>query len=224
MGKQTILVVDDERDLREILAFNLSRSGYSTLEAASAEEAAQIIESGEIVDLILLDVMMGSQNGFEFAEMLKSKGFEVPIIFLTALDTEDNLLKGFSLGADDYIAKPFSMAEVQARVKAVLARSNISQSQLVKVADITIDLEAKGVDIAGNSIQLTKTEYQLLLLLSQKPGKTFSREELLSKVWGSDVYVETRTVDVHIARLRKKIESSEATITSRSGYGYSINQ
>ncbi len=223
MSKQTILVVDDERDLREILAFNLSRNGYATLEAASAEEAAKVLESGEPVELILLDVMMGSQNGFEFAEMLKGKGVEIPIIFLTALDTEDHLLKGFSLGADDYISKPFSMAEVQARVKAVLARSSTTQTQMVKVADIAIDEEAKSVMVGETPIQLTKTEYQLLLILSKKPGKTFSRDELLSKVWGSDVYVETRTVDVHIARLRKKIEASEATITSRSGYGYSIN-
>lgn len=220
---QTILIVDDERDLREILAFNLSRIGFRTLEAASAEEAGEVIREGEAVDLILLDVMMGRQNGFEFAQSLKEKGYTIPIIFLTALDTEDDLLRGFSIGADDYIAKPFSIAEVQARVKAVLARSVGESHKIVRVGNIAIDEEAKSVTIAENQIMLTKTEFQLLLILAKKPSKTFSREELLSKVWGADVFVEARTVDVHIARLRKKIESADVQIISRSGYGYSLS-
>ncbi len=220
--KRTILVVDDERDLREIIAFNLSRSGYTTLEAASAEEAGEIVESGVAIDLILLDVMMGAQNGFEFADALRQRGVETPIIFLTALDTEDNLLKGFSLGADDYISKPFSIAEVQARVKAVMLRSGSEPDTTISVGDITLDIESKNVKVAGTDVQLTKTEFQLLLLMAKKPEKSFSREELLSKVWGSDVFVESRTVDVHIARLRKKIEKSDLQIVSRSGYGYSL--
>ncbi|MFI3299008.1 MAG: response regulator transcription factor [Rikenellaceae bacterium] len=220
--KRTILVVDDERDLREIIAFNLSRSGYTTLEAASAEEAGGIVESGVAIDLILLDVMMGAQNGFEFADALRQRGVETPIIFLTALDTEDNLLKGFSLGADDYISKPFSIAEVQARVKAVMLRSGSEPDTTISVGDITLDIESKNVKVAGADVQLTKTEFQLLLLMAKKPEKSFSREELLSKVWGSDVFVESRTVDVHIARLRKKIEKSDLQIVSRSGYGYSL--
>ncbi len=220
--KRTILVVDDERDLREIIAFNLSRSGYTTLEAASAEEAGEIVESGVAIDRILLDVMMGAQNGFEFADALRQRGVETPIIFLTALDTEDNLLKGFSLGADDYISKPFSIAEVQARVKAVMLRSGSEPDTTISVGDITLDIESKNVKVAGTDVQLTKTEFQLLLLMAKKPEKSFSREELLSKVWGSDVFVESRTVDVHIARLRKKIEKSDLQIVSRSGYGYSL--
>ncbi len=219
----TVLIVDDEQDLRSILAFNLQRAGYTTIEAASAEEAQDIIQSGQSVQLILLDVMMGSQNGFEFADSLKTKGIEIPIIFITALDTEDNLLKGFSLGADDYISKPFSMAEVQARIKAVLQRASNDNPGIIKLGDISLNLESKTVMIAQNYVQLTKTEFQLLHILVQKPSKTFSREELLNKVWGADVCVETRTVDVHIARLRKKIEGSELNITSRSGYGYSIS-
>ncbi len=222
MMKKTILIVDDERDLREILAFNLSRIGYTTLEAVSAYEAEGVLKSEVKVDLILLDVMMGEKSGFEFASELKSQGVEVPIIFLTALDTESDLLKGFSLGADDYIAKPFSIAEVQARVNAVLLRTSEKSSHLVSVGDITLDTEAKMVKIAGQDVQLTKTEFKLLLLMAKKPEKSFSREELLSKVWGNDVYVESRTVDVHIARLRKKIEGSELQIISRSGYGYSL--
>ncbi len=220
---QTILIVDDERDLREILAFNLSRIGFRTLEAASAEEAGELVSDGEAIDLILLDVMMERQNGFEFAQSLKEKGYTIPIIFLTALDTEDDLLRGFSIGADDYIAKPFSIAEVQARVKAVLARSGGENNKIVKVGNIAIDEEAKSVTIAESQIMLTKTEFQLLLILAKKPSKTFSRDELLSKVWGADVFVEARTVDVHIARLRKKIESADVQIISRSGYGYSLS-
>ncbi len=220
--KRTILVVDDERDLREIIAFNLSRSGYATLEASSAEEADEVVNSGATIDLILLDVMMGSQNGFEFADSLRQRGIDTPIIFLTALDTEDNLLKGFSLGADDYISKPFSIAEVQARVKAVMQRSGSDSSMIISVGDISLDIESKNVKVAGQDVQLTKTEFQLLQLMAKKPEKSFSREELLSKVWGSDVFVESRTVDVHIARLRKKIEKSDLQIISRSGYGYSL--
>ncbi len=221
---QTILVVDDERDLREILGFNLSRIGYNTIEATSAEEAGEIIDGGAPVELILLDVMMGKMNGFEFAELLKSKGVNIPIIFLTALDTEGDLLKGFSIGADDYISKPFSIAEVQARVKAVLSRTSQAEvSSTLKVGNITIDQEAKSVMIGEEQILLTKTEFQLLLMLASKPSKTFSREELLNKVWGTDVFVEARTVDVHIARLRKKIDSADAQIVSRSGYGYSLS-
>ncbi len=220
---QTILIVDDERDLREILAFNLSRIGFRTLEAASAEEAGELVSDGEAIDLILLDVMMERQNGFEFAQSLKEKGYTIPIIFLTALDTEDDLLRGFSIGADDYIAKPFSIAEVQARVKAVLARSSGESHKVVKVGNIAIDEDAKNVTIAEKQIMLTKTEFQLLLILAKKPSKTFSRDELLSKVWGADVFVEARTVDVHIARLRKKIESADVQIISRSGYGYSLS-
>ncbi len=220
--KKTILIVDDERDLREILAFNLSRLGYVTLEAASAFEAEGVIKSEVKVDLILLDVMMGEKSGFEFASELKTKGVAVPIIFLTALDTESDLLKGFSLGADDYIAKPFSIAEVQARVNAVLLRTSEKSNPIISIGDITLDTEAKTVKIGTEDVQLTKTEFKLLLLMAKKPEKSFSREELLSKVWGNDVYVESRTVDVHIARLRKKIESSELQIISRSGYGYSL--
>ncbi len=228
-----ILIVDDERDLREILSFNLSREGYTTLQAASAEEADSILrnalETDNPVELILLDVMMGKKSGFQWATELREDGVQTPIIFLTALDTQDNLLKGFSVGADDYISKPFSVAEVLARVCAVLARSSTSgggyetaAADRICIGDIAIDLEAKSVEICGEVVKLTKTEFQLLELLAKKPEKTYSREELLDKVWGIDVFVESRTVDVHIARLRKKIEGSGVAISSKSGYGYSL--
>lgn len=218
-----ILIVDDERDLREILAFNLSRSGYQTLEAASAEEADALIAEGVDVQLILLDVMMGGRNGFEFAADLRERGECVPIIFLTALDTEGDVLRGFKLGADDYISKPFSVAEVLARVSAVLARTATVKVEKLAFADIELNLDSKTVRIKGSEVCLTKTEFALLRILVDRPTKTFSREELLDKVWGRDVFVESRTVDVHIARLRKKIESSAVQIVSRSGYGYSLS-
>lgn len=219
-----ILIVDDERDLREIMAFNLLRAGFDTMEAGSAEEAMPIMCSRDNgVELILLDVMMGGMSGFEFAEALREKGIETPVIFLTALSQEMDLLKGFSVGGDDYIAKPFSVAEVVARVKAVLSRTMQQSSKEIKVGNITIDVEQKSVEILGTVIQLTKTEFGLLYILANRPQKTFSREELLDKVWGDDVFVESRTVDVHITRLRKKIKDSDVSIVSRSGYGYSLN-
>ncbi len=218
-----ILIVDDERDLREILAFNLSRAGFETYEAASAEEALPLIIESRDIQLILLDVMMSGKSGFELATILREQGIKMPIIFLTALDQEMDLLKGFSVGGDDYIAKPFSVAEVVARVKAVLSRSSVEVRKEIAVGDILIEIDHKSVKIAGEEITLTRTEFGLLSILATKPQKTFSREELLDKVWGSDVYVEPRTVDVHITRLRKKIEDSNVSIISRSGYGYSLN-
>lgn len=218
-----ILIVDDERDLREILAFNLSRNGFRTIEASSAEEADAIIKEGTDVQLILLDVMMGGRSGFEFAADLRERGECVPIIFLTALDTENDILRGFKLGADDYIAKPFSVAEVLARVNAVMARTAQVKTETLFFADIQIDMESKVARINGREVCLTKTEFALLRILVDRPSKTFSREELLDKVWGGGVFVESRTVDVHIARLRKKIEASTVQIISRSGYGYSLS-
>lgn len=215
-----ILIVDDERDLREILIFNLTRAGFETIEAASAEEAGELITAHQGIELILLDVMMGGKSGFEFAAIIRAKGLKIPIIFLTALGEQSDLLKGFAVGGDDYIAKPFSVAEVIARVKAVLARSSVEAAKKITIGDIVIDAEAKSVAVSGRELQLTKTEYGLLYILASKGQKTFSREELLDKVWGSDVFVAHRTVDVHITRLRKKLEGSTVAITSRSGYGY----
>lgn len=219
-----VLIVDDERDLREIIAFNLLRAGYDTMEAASAEEALALLGRKENdIELILLDVMMGGMSGFEMASELRNQGNKTPIIFLTALSQEMDLLKGFSVGGDDYISKPFSVAEVVARVKAVLTRSTTDVAKNIKIGSILIDVEQKSVEIEGDVIQLTKTEFGLLYILANRPQKTFTREELLDKVWGDDVFVESRTVDVHITRLRKKIKGSDVSIVSRSGYGYSLS-
>ncbi len=219
---ETILIVDDEIDLLDILAFNLQKKGYAVRTAASGIEALEILgESGNHFSLILLDVMMNDLNGFDTAKQIREKGYDVPIIFLTALDTESDILNGFSVGADDYIAKPFSIKEVLARVKAVLSRVS-THGSVIRFSNIALDLDSKTVFVDGENIKLTKTEFSILSLLLQKRGHIFSREELLRKVWSDNSYVVERTVDVHIARLRKKINSAGELIVNRSGYGYCI--
>ena len=219
---ENILIVDDEIDLLDILAFNLQKNGYAVKTATSGFEALNILEeSSSHLSLILLDVMMNGINGFDTAKKIREKGYDIPIIFLTALDTETDLLKGFSVGADDYIAKPFSIKEVLARVKAVLSRVS-THGSVINFKNIILDLDTKNVSVDGENIKLTKTEFSILSLFLQKTGHIFSREELLKKIWPDDSCVVERTVDVHIARLRKKINSAGDLIINRSGYGYCI--
>jgi DNA-binding response OmpR family regulator len=218
-----LLIVEDEPDLCEILQFNLESEGYTVDVANSAEEA--ITKDLTQYNLLLLDVMMGQMSGFKLAQLLKSKTEtkHIPIIFLTARVTENDVLTGFNTGADDYILKPFSIKVVAARIKAVLNRSASTGNQpneIVRFETMEIDLNAKQVTIDGKSIELTKTEFELLALFVQNPTKVFSRESILSQVWTEDVYVTDRTVDVHITRLRKKIEPYGKNIVTRSGYGY----
>ncbi len=239
MENKRILVVDDEADLREILEFNLESEGYDVLTASSGEEAIEILSSPENkVDLILLDIMMGGISGLKTASKIqKDLLLNIPIIFLTAKITENDLLTGFSIGADDYITKPFSLKEVLARIKAVIRRHEASSSVATEseqgssnekeegVTNITldnlyIDLNNKEVRIDGELISLTKKEYEILLVLTSSLGRTFDREEILDRVWENQVYVLERTVDVHIARLRKKLGSVGSRIVNRSGYGY----
>jgi DNA-binding response OmpR family regulator len=223
-----ILVVDDEQDICEILQYNLETEGYEVVTANSAEEALglPLQEFG----LILLDVMMGEMSGFQMARRLKDNTAtaQIPIIFITALDSEDNLVKGLNIGADDYIAKPLSMKEVKARVRAVLRRSSQPQLQQTIITTdnkicyegITLDHNAKTATLDGQNLSLTKLEYELLSLLLQHPGKVFSREDLLKYCWPQDVLVLDRTVDVNITRLRKKIGRYGKHIKTRIGYGY----
>ena len=222
MNDTRILVVDDEDDLREILRFNLESEGYEVDTAASAEEALGILGAG--YRLILLDVMMTGMSGFQMAEKMRKAGNTTPIIFLTAKDTENDLLTGFSVGGDDYIAKPFSVKEVAARIKAVLKRNSSAGTAAteISVGEIRIDPAMKSVRVKGDPISLTKTEFELLLMLARNTNRIFSREEILSKVWESDVYVLERTVDVHITRLRKKLGDEGKRIVNRSGYGYCL--
>lgn len=221
MKQQRILVVDDEPDLREILQCNLENAGYSVDTAASAEEALELLSPDH--SLILLDVMMGGMSGFRMADHLrKDLKNDVPIIFLTARDTENDLLTGFSAGADDYIAKPFSLHEVLVRVKAVLRRSPSTETnvQELRAGNIVMDFARKVVCIGHENIRLSPKEFGILSLLMRHPGRVLSREEILSQVWRGESYVLDRTVDVHIARIRRKMGAEGARLSNRQGYGY----
>ena len=224
-----ILVVDDEQDICEILQYNLENEGYEVDVANSAEEALQL----PLADyaLILLDVMMGEMSGFQMARWLKDvpDTAAIPIIFITALDDEDNMVKGLNIGGDDYIAKPLSMKEVKARVKAVLRRSastnkpnesSKEQADTILYEGITLCLASKTATLDGNDLPLTRLEFELLSLLLQNPNRVFPREELLKRCWPQDAYVLDRTVDVNITRLRKKLGSYGNQIKTRIGYGY----
>ncbi|MBP3775870.1 MAG: response regulator transcription factor [Prevotella sp.] len=224
MEQKRVLVVDDERDLCDILLFNLRAAGYQAEAAYSAEEVLPLRIAN--YDLLLLDVMMPGMSGFELAKHLKEdeKTRPIPIIFLTAKDTESDMLHGFSLGADDYVTKPFSVREVMARVKAVLNRSKSMIDEPTVYEGLVINVANKTVYIDGDPIALTRTEYELLLLLMEHRGQVFTRQQLLDKVWRQDVIVTERTVDVNIARLRKKLDRYAACLVSRTGYGYSFKE
>ena len=224
MNDYRILVVDDEEDLCEILKFNLENEGYEVDTANSAEEALKLNISS--YHLLLLDVMMGEISGFKMANILKKdkKTAQVPIIFITAKDTENDTVTGFNLGADDYISKPFSLREVIARVKAVLRRTATSDMEKVpeqlSYQSLVIDITKKKVSIDGEEVPLTKKEFEILFLLLQNKGRVFSREDILSRIWSDEVYVLDRTIDVNITRLRKKIGIYGKRIVTRLGYGY----
>jgi len=213
-----ILVVDDEEDICAILKFNLSKEGYDVLTANSAEEALAL--DLKSFNLLLLDVMMGGMSGFEMTGKLKSdpETAGIPVIFITARDTEDDAVEGLDLGADDYISKPFSIREVLSRVRAVLRRSGAASADAN--TGIFIDDEKKVVTVDGAAVSLTRIEYEIFKLLFTNKGKVFPREDILSKVWPDDVIVTDRTVDVNITRLRKKIGEYGDRIVSRHGFGY----
>lgn len=223
-----ILVVDDETDIREILQFNLENAGHVVDTAASAEEALEIL--GPEHGLILLDVMMGGMSGYKMAEKLRNENNNIPIVFLTARNAQDDLLTGFSSGADDYITKPFSIQEVIVRVKAVLRRYPQAepapepvQETVVVAGALRIDLEKKIVHAGDQQIAFSKKEYEVLSLLASHPGQIFSREDLINELWKDAPYVLDRTVDVHIARIRSKLGKYKNCISNRSGFGYVFN-
>ena len=223
MNNYRILVVDDEEDLCEILKFNLEMEGYTVDTANSAEEALKL--DIKQYNLLLLDVMMGEISGFKMARMLKADKdtAEIPIIFITAKDTENDTITGFNLGADDYISKPFSLREVIMRVKAVLRRTTsvqVKEEEQLQYKGLIINIPQKKVTIDDEEVSLTKKEFEILLLLLQNQGRVFSREDILAKVWHEEVYVLDRTIDVNITRLRKKIGNYGKYIVTRLGYGY----
>lgn len=223
-NKYRILVVDDEQDLCEILKFNLETEGYVVETANSAEEAMTMDISS--FNLLLLDVMMGEMSGFAMAKKLKENPMtaNIPIIFLTARDTENDTVTGFNLGADDYISKPFSIREVLVRIRAVIRRTKESddstEPKTLKYQSLEMDLDRKKVLIDGEDVPFTKTEFELLHLFLSEKGHVFSRQELIDRIWPKDVLVLDRTVDVNITRLRKKIGRFAKCIVTRLGFGY----
>ncbi|MGE4287985.1 MAG: response regulator transcription factor [Salinivirgaceae bacterium] len=220
--KQTarILVVDDEPDLCQILQFNLEANGYQVDVVNSAEEALNL----NLIkyNLILLDVMMEKISGFEMLSILCNElKLKMPVIFVTAMSSESHLLKGFTIGADDYVRKPYSINEVLVRVKAVLDRYQTrEQSSGASFSGFQVDALQKRVFIGKTTIDLTRTEYDILTLLYEQPGKVYSREALVKTIWSDQPYISDRTVDVNITRIRKKLGACGKCIVTRSGYGY----
>jgi len=220
-----LLVVDDEPAIREMVRFTLSRSGYECVEAENASQAKQQIVS-ENPDLILLDVMMPGQSGLDLARELRrnDSSKEIPIIMLTARCSEQDKIRGLDVGADDYITKPFSPGELVARIKALLRRSSLDQSE-IDINGLLLNPETREVFSNDTRIELSPVEFRLLHFLMARTERVFSRSQLLDKVWGSDNYVEERTVDVHIRRLRVALEPTghAALIQTVRGVGYRLS-
>lgn len=216
MSKTRLLVVDDEETLREGLSTYLEQEGYTVDTSASAEKALEHDIVG--YDLILLDIMMEKMSGIELAAILKENPAtaDIPIIFLTAKDKDDDMVAGLQLGADDYIVKPFSIKNVMARIEAVLRRTSGRKRQ----NGIVCDRQMLVCTIDGNVVRLTRKEFEILALFLENVGRIFTRDEIMQRVWPEDVVVFDRTVDVHITRLRNKISPYGRHIISRSGYGY----
>lgn len=223
---EKILVVDDEMDICEILKFNLENSGFMVDVANSGKDALEMPLTS--YSLLLLDVMMDDMSGFSLAARIRQDEslVRLPIIFITAKTSENDVLTGFNIGADDYICKPFRISEVLARVKAVIRRSD-KTAGTVPVVDnsisfrgLVLNVDAKRAYIDGADISLTKKEFEVLCMLMSRPGRVYSREEILSKVWPDDVNVLERSIDVNMARMRKKLGEYANNVVSRSGYGY----
>ena len=240
MAKQRILIVDDEEDICMILSYSLQKAGYEVLIAHSAEEALELLQSPiahtpSPIDLILLDIMMGEMSGLEMANHLRLDNVQSddlpPIIFLTALSDEDTVLQGFKLGADDYISKPFRIAEVLARVAAVLRRSatpktavqnslEVQNSSTIVFEGIVVNKADMSLKVDNEAVVMTRKEIELLCYLLTHRGQILSREHLLKNVWDSNGFVMERTVDVHITHLRRKLGQYGKRIVTKSGYGY----
>ena len=225
---KTVLIVEDERPIVEILKFNLKREGYDVLEALDGETGLELARTGD-PDLILLDVMLPRMNGFDVCASLRQDGSAVPIIMLTAREEESDKVFGLEAGADDYITKPFSMRELIARVKANIRRRSLDAGvrgpaeNLLQQGELVVDLTALTVTKAGQAVEVTQKEFDLLTCLFTNPGKVYSREELMNKVWNYDYFGDMRTVDVTVRRLREKIEDDPGNpkyIRTKRGAGY----
>ncbi|MBO8132032.1 MAG: response regulator transcription factor [Candidatus Marinimicrobia bacterium] len=223
MDRKKILIVDDEKDLRNILSYNLTMSGYEVLEASNGLDAIKLMET-EGIDMVILDIMMPGKDGYEVCREIRERGYKVPIIFLTAKDTEFDEVLGLELGADDYVKKPFGVNSLISRVKSIFRRiednKKKSVEKIIKYAGLEIDLEGHLVRIDGKKVEFPKKEFELLAFLASNPGKVYPREVLLEKIWRGDVYVIDRTVDVHIGRIRKKLGRYSDYIQTIVGVGY----
>jgi two-component system phosphate regulon response regulator PhoB len=223
MAAHKILIVEDEQAIREMIAFHLSRAGYETFEAADCRVARQLL-ADELPDLALIDWMLPDVSGLEFTRMLKrDKTYEdLAIIMLTARAEERDKISGLDGGADDYITKPFSPRELIARIQAVLRRSGASSEEPIVAGVLALDSAGHRLLVSGNEIKLGPTEYRLLHFLLTHPDRVYSRTQLLDRVWGANVYVEERTVDVHVRRLRKalSVENADNYIQTVRGAGY----
>lgn len=228
MNHQTpsVLVVEDEPAQREILVYNLEAQGFSVTQAADGEEALLFVAEAT-PDLIVLDWMLPSVSGIEVCRRLKSRSETrgVPIIMLSARSEEVDLVRGLETGADDYVVKPYSVAELMARVRAQLRRTRPgSQGEVLEHEDIALDATTHRVTRAGQTLKLGPTEFRLLATFLEKPGRVWSREQLLDRVWGRDIYVDTRTVDVHVGRLRKALcaQGGSDPLRTVRGAGYAL--
>jgi two-component system phosphate regulon response regulator PhoB len=224
----TILIVEDEADLSELMRYNLETGGFRVVTAESGDEAVERIRDG-VPDLILLDWMLPGLSGIELCRRWRAKPetARVPIIMLTARGEEEERVRGLATGADDYVVKPFSMPELVARIQALLRRSNPQLvTNLLKAGDLELDRQSHRVRRAGRDLHLGPTEYRLLEYLMRHPGRVYSREQLLDGVWGNDVYVDERTVDVHVGRLRKAINRGreQDPIRTVRGAGYAFDE
>ena len=218
-NSQKILVVDDEIDLCEIMQFNLQSEGFEVDTVLSGEAALE--RQLHEYDLFLFDVMMGGMSGFKLADKIRNElKLTTPIIFLTAKTGENNLLTGFNVGGDDYIQKPYSIREVIVRIKSALKRRAVITEEIFEFGDLIINLSRKLIQIEGQTIELTRKEFDIVSILTRNRGRYISREDIIKYAWSDDVIVTERNVDVNIARLRKKIGKYGACIKGRTGYGY----
>ena len=224
-----ILIVEDETPIREMIAFHLSRAGYATLEAADCRSARQLL-ADERPDLALIDWMLPDMSGLELTRMLKrdSENEDLAVIMLTARSDEHDKVSGLEGGADDYVTKPFSPRELIARIQAVLRRSGSAGAELLEAGMLELDPASHRVSIEGKEVPLGPTEYRLLKFLMSHPDRVYSRTQLLDRVWGANVYVEERTIDVHVRRLRKALSRGGADgfvqTVRGAGYRFSIRE
>lgn len=224
MIKQSVLVVDDEPGILELVEVYLEKEGWKVLQARNGRQAINATETDH-PDMIILDVMLPEMNGFDVCKQLRAQGNQVPIIMLTARDDDIDKILGLELGADDYLTKPFNPRELVARIKAILRRGqerNDFAKKVIKAGDLSLDLSRREVKCKDKKIELRTQEFEVLRVLAEHPGWVFSREKLLSLAWGFDFFGQTRTVDVHIAQLRKKMEGCDQTIESVTGIGYKL--